>query len=1415
MKQCRHTISVLILLAAGAACISLPRPAPADPLPQPQELAQAFESQIKPLVARYCHKCHSEDRLEAEIDLASFGTLADVRKGTPTWQKVAEMLESAQMPPRGALQPTAPERMRLQTWVQEYLAMEARARAGDPGRVVLRRLSNAEYTYTLRDITGVEGLAPAREFPVDGAAGEGFTNTGGALVISPALVTKYLDAAKEASGHAVLLPDGLRFSAYSTKSDWTNEILASIRALYARFADQGGGDRVNLQGIVFDTNQGGRLPVERYLAATLKFRQELSGGARSADDVARELSLSPKYLGLLWQTLNGQPVERPSLLLDDLRTQWRSAGPDDLPALAAAITRWQGALWRFASVGHIGKVNGPKAWMEPQNPVATRQELRAKLPESAEGNVVVLYLAASDAGDGASGDVVVFERPRLVAPGRPDLLLRNLRPVVGELASRRRKLFESAAGCLEAAAEASAASGSIDVAALAKKHNVDADALAAWLEYLGIGASGPAKLGELITRKAENMAGYTFIRGWVGDNALSVVANSSDQAVRIPGNMRPHSVAVHPAPTLSVVVGWRSAQAAAVKIAGTVQHAHPECGNGVAWSVELRRGNTRQRLATGVSQGARPVPFGPFEKIAVQAGDVVALIINPRDGNHSCDLTAVDLSLHDGKREWNLARDVAPDILSGNPHADGFGNDATWSFTSEPASGGSGHVIPAGSLLARWQAAADRQAQRALAAELQSLLVPGAAPPALPADQTLIVQLKSLGGPLLAAALRAVTANPSANRGGPQEEFGLDPALFGKAPMAAAGLPVDHADLCIQAPGIVEIKLPADLVAGSEFVTTGALHPKAGEEGSVQLALTHKRPVLASRLEPTAVAETLVNGAWTSNNRGVAFAAPVITREGSRARKRIERSFEDFRQIFPAALCYTKIVPVDEVVTLTLFHREDDQLCRLMLDEAQTRQLDRLWEELHYVSGDALTLVDAFAQLLEYATQDADPKVFEPLRKPIHDRAAAYRTWLVETQPAHVRAVCDFARRAYRRPLADAELQGLRSLYNALRSQEIPHEEAVRTLLARVLVAPAFLYKVEVPRPGSAQGPVSPFELASRLSYFLWSSAPDDQLWRAAETGRLGDSEALLKQARRMLRDGKVRRLATEFACQWLHVHGFDEFDEKSERHFPEFAGLRGALYEEAIQFFVDFFQNERPLRNLIDADYAFLNAELAALYGVPGVEGSHFRRVDGVKKYSRGGILTLGSTLAKQSGASRTSPILRGNWLSEVVLGERLPRPPKNVPRLEETPPAGLTERAMIERHSSDEACAKCHARIDPFGFALENFDAIGRYRQRDAQGFAIDPRTTLQDGTPVDGLEGLRVYLLTTRREAFARQFTRKLLGYALGRAVQLSDEPLLAELRGTLAQPDGHVGLVIEQIVNSRQFKEIRGRDTVDED
>ena len=239
-------------------------------------------------------------------------------------------------------------------------------------------------------------------------------------------------------------------------------------------------------------------------------------------------------------------------------------------------------------------------------------------------------------------------------------------------------------------------------------------------------------------------------------------------------------------------------------------------------------------------------------------------------------------------------------------------------------------------------------------------------------------------------------------------------------------------------------------------------------------------------------------------------------------------------------------------------------------------------------------------------------------------------------------------------------------------------------------------------------------------------------------------------------------------------------------------------MQEEVTRFYIDLFQNDRGVLELMNADYTFLNKPLADHYGIP-FTGTDWQRVDGIKKYGRGGVLGFSATLAKHSGASRTSAILRGTWVSEVLLGEKVPNPPKGVPTLPEEAPEGLSERELIERHSTEPRCIACHKRIDPYGFALEGFDAIGRLR-------TANTKTVLFDEASVDGLSGLRDYMANQRRTDFLRQFSRKLLGYALGRSVQLCDQPLVEELANT---PGGHVGGMIEQIVRSPQFREIRGQ------
>lgn len=1354
------------------AVVCLPTLADAQGGPDFPALEQAYQPKVQPLLKTYCYKCHSGDDAEGEIDLESFATMADVRRSPKIWLKVREMLESRQMPPKEKKQPTDEERSRLQTWVRDYLQSEAQARAGDPGPLVLRRLNNAEYNYTVRDLTGVTSLDPTREFPVDGAAGEGFTNAGAAQGMSPALVRKYLDAAKQVATHAVLTPDGIRFSPHTTERDRTDELMARIQTFYRQFTEDGGGSAVNLQGIKFTTNQGGRLPLARYLVATLVEREALTSGAKTVEAVAKERGLNAKYLGMLWKTLSADDADE-GTLLGGLRERWRKTKSDDPSKLVAEIDQAQKKMWKFNSIGHIGREGGPPRWMEAvgvQTLVATRQDLKWKLPTAAEGKDVVFYLATGDAGDGNESDYVVWKNLRLEGGGRPPLLLRDVAGLQKRIDQQRLVMLGQTTDYLAAARAVRTDS---DVAKVAAAHKVNAETLKAWLDYLAIGRGSAVKVEGHLTKKTNSRAGISSWSSQRPDSLPSVVANSSDKDELIPGLAKAHSVVVHPTPTHYAAVGWQSPIDGVVRVEASIADAHFACGNGAEWLLQHRTAGKTGTLWKGEYEVRGSATMTPTT-VAVRKGELLSFLVGPRAGEHTCDLTAIKLVIGEAdgaKRVWDLAKEVSPNLHAGNPHADSHGNPNTWHFyqgeMAKADHGGSPIVtVPPKSILAAWLAEQDAGKRSVLAQRVQALATGATRKDGNSPDALLQRQLRSLSVPIDLASLQKDLK--------PGDRFGRHPL----------GHAIAAADLVVRAPEVIEFRVPAELARGRELVGRAELDAVHGDNGSVQVQVLASRPAALN---------------VTAND-------PILVRDGSPARERIEGPVSRFCNLFPPALCYARIVPVDQVVTLTLFHREDEFLRRLMLNDQQAAQLDRLWDELFYVAREPLKYQVAFEQIREFATQDRPDlvKAWAPHVDSVNNRADDFRRRLVATEPVHVEALVDFADRAWRRPLTDSEKKGLRGLYRQLRASEIPHEEAIRVAIARVLTSPAFLYRKEQPAPGEKAGPVSGPELANRLSYFLWSSMPDAELRRVALAGKLKSDQALVAQTRRMLDDPRTRRLAIQFACQWLHVRGFDQNDDKNEKLYPEFATLRGEMYEETVRFFEDMFRNDGSILAMFDADHTFLNEALAKHYGIGGVNGSEWRRVEGVGEKGRGGVLGMATILASQSGASRTSPILRGNWVYETLLGERLPRPPADVPDLPDQVPAGLTARQLIEKHSSVEACAKCHRKIDPYGFALEQYDAIGRLRTR-----VVDTKTKLPGGLEIEGIRGLRNYLLKDRREDVVRQFCRKLLGYSLGRETQLSDEPLLDAMLAKLADNDYRFSVAVEMIVRSPQFREIRGR------
>jgi len=1371
-------LAFLVLLTRLSGGICTAQESDVDP-------KKEYAAVVQPLLKSYCLGCHSAAVKKGSLDLERFESVDLVRKDLLPWQQLIEQLEADEMPPKDKPQPTPQERKRLVDWTRRFLDAEARARAGDPGHVPLRRLSNTEYDATIRDLTGVD-LRPTREFPVDGAAGEGFTNAAESLSdISPTLLNKYLNAARDIAEHAVLLPDGFRFSPTKTRRDWTDESTARLRGFYNEHI---GGD--------------GRLQVQRYLEASVRHRDAILGGKVTPEDVAAKEKLNPRYFRNLWHTLQDKT---PSFVLDGVRSRWRAAADKDVPALANEIAALQNALWKTARVGsYVRKdesgafVENPSRQIPFDSPAVESVPLRVTVKPSPGQAEVVLSLASRELM-AAGGGNIVWHRPRFEAAGKPPLLLRDYAEFGPAFEVDYPSVFEGSAKYLTAAVKAIDHGASLEE--LAKKDSLDAAFLKRWVEVLALEAlvknqtvkTVPAVPISLLEEQTRNEK--KSINGWrkKGSDLPVVVTNSSDTVEQIPGRVSPHAVVVHPLPKEFVGVTWKSPLAGSVRVTVRVTHAHPSCGNGVAWWLEHRRTGQATVLGEGaIDLGKEAKP--PEKVLAVEKGDLVVLAVDARNGNHGCDLTEIDLIVkadHKPERIWNLAADVADSFLAGNPHADQHGNADTWSFVGGASKVGSGSVvdklIPADSVLGEWRQAVIDPARQGdvskLAAQVEALLSGPKPAKANDSDRALYDKLLAIDGPLLTGLDIRKLTKPRPNA----PTYGLPKDRFGTR---SGGKPVDESSLFVAADSVTEVRLPIALFVGREFVVNGRLDGVPGER------------VVQFRVQ-TAPLET--DSGWGSG--------PVAASPESAAFKRLIQGNEAFRRAFPLFLCFPQVIPNDEVVCLKMFHREDEPLIRLFLDDEQQRRLEHLWNEHKFISRQSVAELNYLPLFMGFVTQD-QPKAlfdfFEAQRPSFQQRADELMKREESFAARQLDSLLEFAGRAYRRPLSEKDRADLLALYTTIRGKEQTHEEAFHHLLARVLVSPAFLFRIEQAPAGKEPRPVNHFELATRLSYFLWSSSPDDELRQLAAAGRLSDPQVLAEQARRMLKDARLRSLAIEFGTQWIHVRGFDEFKEKNETLFPTFnADFRKAVYEESILFFQDLFQNDHAVMQILDADYTFLNEPLAKHYGIPGISGPQWRRVDGVKKFGRGGVLGLASVQARQAGASRSSPVLRGNWVVETLLGEKLPRPPADVPRLpEEEGTGGLTMRQQVEKHAKSASCAACHVRIDPFGFALEKYDPIGRLREKDLGGLEVDAKAKLRDGTEFEGIDGLRTYLLTKKKDVVTRLFCRRLLGYALGRAVTLSDTALLDEMVSELNNNEGRVSTVVLKIVGSSQFRMIRG-------
>ncbi|MFN7938935.1 MAG: DUF1592 domain-containing protein [Bryobacteraceae bacterium] len=589
-------------------------------------------------------------------------------------------------------------------------------------------------------------------------------------------------------------------------------------------------------------------------------------------------------------------------------------------------------------------------------------------------------------------------------------------------------------------------------------------------------------------------------------------------------------------------------------------------------------------------------------------------------------------------------------------------------------------------------------------------------------------------------------------------------------------------------------------------------------------------------------------------------------------RKQYEAAFERFANVFPDKFLVTergRYFPDDSQDKGRLlsagyhsvlgFFRDDQPLVELILDEAGKQELDRLWLEFDYVANaTARTWTQYFFnQSGEVQGKGAESASARPVGREIWDesvilemrdaylkKAAANPTndplaakaiqvhydeinstlrhlekLRLAAEPKHLESLSQFAARAYRRPLTRDEAAGITAYYRKLRdSNQLSHEDAIRESLVSVLMSPHFLYRVDLrsAAPGSTAPVVAltPTALASRLSYFLWSSTPDDELLKHAAQGDLTRREVLLAQTRRMMKDPRVSGFATEFIGNWLGVRHFERNNSVDRQRFPAFTNeLREAMFLEPIRFFENTVATNASALDLLYGDYTYVNPVLAKHYGIPDITGSAnaWIRIDGAQRYGRGGLLPMAVFLTQNSPGLRTSPVKRGAWVVQRVLGEVIPPPPPVVPELpHDESSSELPVRQLLAKHREVPLCAACHARIDPFGLPFEAYGPVGNRRDKDLAGRPVDTAASYPGGFEADGVSGLQTYIRNHRQKLFIANLSRKLLAYALNRSLQLSDEPVVENMQSAATANGYKFSTLVETIVTSPQFLNKRVRE-----
>ncbi len=639
---------------------------------------------------------------------------------------------------------------------------------------------------------------------------------------------------------------------------------------------------------------------------------------------------------------------------------------------------------------------------------------------------------------------------------------------------------------------------------------------------------------------------------------------------------------------------------------------------------------------------------------------------------------------------------------------------------------------------------------------------------------------------------------------------------FGQHPRGGRVMPSDFVSVGTSPPAF-ELPIP-DGARSAKMLVTAELDVKHGENCIVRCTIAQLEETDQGKSVSGLLAspDSLTFADWKAGVLEFARLLPQVSQR--------EPAPSD-RDPIPAPIDTTYNNPERNFFhTRIKYFRDDAFLVKNMLDDATRLQLNQAWADLlrSFEFHDTwlkllarkfdLQVGDRRMENLDGAWISEAPKEARGYLYTLLTEFKNVRAMFAAAESQHLTDVVHFAEQAWRRPLSHPEQNELLSFYRSQRTvSRLDHRAAMREVIARILVSPSFLYRAERKQTTSNDNgqdvtQLSQWDLASRLSFLLWSSVPDEELRRAAKAGELETPQQLAMQTRRMLADSKSRRLATEFFGQWFGFYRFGQYRGIDADQFPEFSdSLRQAMHDEAVEFFDFIVRRDRPVNEILFADYSFMNEELASHYklDIKLDDPSKMQRVSDAGKLHRGGLLRLGAVLATTSAPRRTSPVKRGDWILRRVLGTPVPPPPADAGSIaaDEVVADGLSIRKRLEAHRRDSSCHNCHSRFDAFGFALENFDPLGRWRDQYRDQKPVENAGMLRDGKEIVGDTGLHDYL-EGEQSKFHRTFANKLLGYALGRRVSVGDLPLVTNLTDHMQSGGGMHGLV-ERIVTSRQF------------